>query len=281
MLNQGKTDALGALSTGRDNALGALDAGQTAGLSSLGAGYASARPEYEGAIARFDPWVNAGKGALSAYEGSIGLGGEAGHNAAVSQFREAPGYKYAVDQATDAVARKASALGALGSGNTMAAISDRAGNMADQGYGQWQDRLKGMSDTGFAGATAQAGLQRGLGDLGAQQGRDEASLYGQFAGQRAGVHSNAGAQEAGTHTNFANLGNSNIANLSNTVIGAGTGAMMAGQQAAQNRLSFGMQLGQLGMSALGGMGGIGGIGSMLGGLGGSGLGTTPGAGGLY
>lgn len=259
IINDGKTASLAALAAGRTGALGALDAGQTAGLDSLGRGYASARPEYEGAIARLDPWVDSGKRALTTYEGSLGLGGDAGYDAATGAFRAGPGYKFAVDQATDAVARKASALGALGSGNTMAAISDRAGNMADQEYGRWQGQVKGLSDQGFQGAGAQAGIQKGLGDLGAQQGRDEAGLYGNFAGQRAGVFTGVGGQEANSLLNFTGLHNNNIQNLSNTVVSAGTGAMQAGQQAAANRTNLGMQGLSLGASLLGGAGGLGGL----------------------
>lgn len=251
-LAAGRTGALDSLGAGRTSALGALDTGQTSALDALGSGYAAARPQYEKAISMFDPWVNAGKGALNTYQGSLGLGGQGSIDAATGQFRASPGYKWAVDQATDSVARKASALGALGSGNTMAAISDRAGHMADQEYGKWQDRLAGLSSQGMQGAGAQAGLYRGIGDLGAQQGRDEAGIYGNFAGQRAGIHTGVGAQEANVYTGvgaqeagalqgYTGLHAQNIANLTNNVIGAGTGAMMAGQTAAQNRMNFGMQ----------------------------------------
>jgi hypothetical protein len=131
---------------------------------------------------------------------------------------------------------------------------------------------------GHAGC-AQAGLYKGLGDLGAQQGRDEAGIYGNFAGQRAGIHTGVGAQEAGALQGYTGLHAQNIANLTNNVIGAGTGAMMAGQQAAANRTNLGMQGLQLGASLLGGAGGIGGVGKAIGGLFGGGL--TAGAGGLY
>lgn len=169
---------------------GILDTAQGNALSALGRGFDQARTDlgtqYTGAIDRLNPWVTAGQGALNTYQGSLGLGGQAGHDAAVSAFREAPGYRYSVDQATDAVARKASALGALGSGNTMQAVSDRAQNMADQGYQNWQSQLSGLSDRGQQAATTQAGLQGQYGStlagLGTQQGNAEAGLYGTYAG---------------------------------------------------------------------------------------------------
>lgn len=209
--------------------------------------------------------MNAGKGALATYEGSLGLGGEAGRAAATGAFQASPGYEWRVNQATDGLARKASSLGALGGGNTMAAISDRAGQMANQEYSGWQDRLNGLSTQGLQGAGAQAGLYKGLGDLGVQLGRDEAGLHGQYAGQRSGVYTGTAGQEASALGNYTGMHANNVQNLSNTVVGAGTGAMMAGQNAAQNRLNFGMQGLSLGASLLGGgMGGAGGLGGLFG-----------------
>lgn len=227
----------GLLGEGQANSLAALNEGKTQGLAALGQGYDAARPEYQGAIDRFDPWTTAGQGALTAYQGSLGLGGDGARDAAVSSFRAAPGYEYSVNQATDAVARKASALGALGSGNTMQAISDRAQGMADQGYKDWQGQLQGLSSTGLQATGAQAGLQKSLGDLGAQQGRDQSNIYTGTAGQQAGVYGN-----------FAGLGASNLANLGQQTIEAGTGALQAGQQASANRFGFGLGLANIAAS---------------------------------
>lgn len=228
------------INLGQGNALGAIDAGVQPSLDALGQGVAQGREDYQGAIDRYNPWVSAGTTALGTYSNSLGLGGADGNAAATAAFREAPGYRYSVDQATDAVARKASSLGALGSGNTMQAISDRAQNMADQGYQTWQGQLKGLSDTGLTAVGQQANLQRGMGDLSAQQGRDEAGIY-----------TNAASKRAGIYGDFTGLGVGNLTNLGNTVIEAGTGAMLAGQNAAQNRLNFGNNLLSLGSSLLG------------------------------
>jgi hypothetical protein len=251
-INQGRADSLAALGRGREGS-----------LAFLGQGMDAARPEYQGAIDRFNPYVQDGRMADGVYQGSLGLGGDAARQSAVDAFRAGPGYQYRVDQATDQVARKASALGALGSGNTMAAISDRAGTMADQEYGSWQDRIKGIGDRGFQATGAQAQLQQGLGNLEAQFGRDQAGVNTGFAGMESGVIQNATGQ------NLANLGQK-----SQTYIGAGTGALMAGQNASQNRLNFGMNLANLGVGLAGAfmgmptmprLGGAGGS-SMTGGL---------------
>ena len=238
----------GIINAGRADALSALGQGRTQGLNALGTGYDQARgdlgEQFTGAIGRLDPWNTAGQGALAAYQGSLGLGGDGARDAAVASFREAPGYRYAVDQATDSIARKASALGALGSGNTMTAISDRAQNMADQGYKDWQGQLAGLSDRGQQAAGTQAGLQgqygTALANLGQGQARDTASLWGDTA-----------AREAGTIGNFSGMGVGALGQFGDTLIGAGTGAMLAGQQAAQNRMNFGMNLANLGAGLAG------------------------------
>ncbi|MBD3844877.1 hypothetical protein IED13_04150 [Bosea sp. SSUT16] len=169
---------------------GLINSAQDGALLSLGKGCGQARDDatkdYGEAIDLLNPWYDAGKDALGVYQGSIGVGGDSACDAAVSAFREAPGYRYSVDQATDAIARKASATGALGSGNTLAAISDRAQNMADQGYKDWQAQVLGLSDRGQQAAGTQAGLQGQLGNtlatLGQNQGNAEAGVYTGLAG---------------------------------------------------------------------------------------------------
>lgn len=48
-----------------------------------------------------------------------------------------------MDQSLDGVNRHAAATGALAGGNTLAALSDRAGNMANQEYNNWVTSLNG------------------------------------------------------------------------------------------------------------------------------------------
>jgi hypothetical protein len=212
----------------KSDALGAIGQGRTDSLAALGQGYSQAAPEYQGAIDRFNPWVDAGKGALTTYQNSLGQNGAAGNAAAVAQFQASPGYQYQVDQATDGVARKASALGALGSGNTMQAISDRAGQMANAEYGGWQDRLNGLSNTGLQATGQQAGLQQGLGNLYAQQGRDTANIY-----------TGAGTAQAGVHTGLANLGLNNIWQSQ----GLQSSSLANGQKQATDNVNTGVNFG--------------------------------------
>lgn len=224
----------------RTDTLGALDRGRTGALTSLGQGLTSATGTINSAVDRYNPWVDAGKSALGTYQNSLGLNGATGNAAAVSQFQESPGYAFQRDQAVDAVARKQSALGALGSGNTMAAITDRSSQLANQEYGGWQDRLNNLSNTGLQATGQQTALLGNLAGMQQQTGRDQANVYTGTAGQ-----------EAGAYQGYAGLGLNNLQRMSDARISAGTGAMMAGQQAAQNRMNFGMQLANLGTNLFG------------------------------
>lgn len=237
--------AAGLLASAKTDALGAIGQGRTSSLAAIGQGYDRAAPEYQNAIARYDPWAEAGRGALATYQNSLGQNGAAGNAAAVAQFQASPGYQYQVDQATDAVARKASALGALGSGNTQAAITDRASNLANQEYGGWQDRLNGLSDTGLRATGQQASLQQGLGNLYAQRGRDESSIY-----------TNAATGEAGVHTGLAALGQNNIWQSQGAQSSALTNAAKMAQDNVNSGFSFGTNLIGSGLGLFGlGMGG--------------------------
>lgn len=66
-----------------------------------------------------------------------------------------------MSQALDQTNRAAAATGMLAGGNTLAALSDRAGNMASQEYGDWQNRLAGLISPEFQAVGGQAGAEAG------------------------------------------------------------------------------------------------------------------------
>ena len=206
-----------------------INEGRGLSLDALGKGYDAARGSYQDAIGLYDPYRTTGLDAWRQYADATGVNGQAGYDRSVGNFRASPGYQWQVDQATDAVTRKQSALGALGSGNTMVAIQDRANHLADQEYGDYLNRLKGISDVGYAATGAQAGLTKGIGDLYGQQGRDKAGVYGDSA--RLGVLSQQ--------------------NTTQGIANAVQGGMMAGQRASANRWGLGMSIANLGASLLG------------------------------
>jgi hypothetical protein len=95
------------------------------------------------------------------YLDSLGVNGAGGNTRATDAFKAGPGYDWRVSQALDQTNRAAAATGSLAGGNTLAALSDRAGNMASQEYGGWQDRLAGLISPEMAAVSGQAGAEAG------------------------------------------------------------------------------------------------------------------------
>lgn len=210
LLQQNLTTGTGTLQTGQTNALGALDtaAGSYAPLSALGSKYGAG---------------------TNLYLDSLGVNGADGNSRATSAFQAGPGYQWAVDQSLESLNRKANAGGGLAGGNTLAALSDRAGNMANQEYGSWQDRLGGLISPELAATSGAA-----TGVAGANT-------------NKAGVYSN-------TANSIANLGT----NTTNGITGQNTQEANATMAANGNLWNFGLQgataLASGGTSLLGGLG---------------------------
>ena len=177
------------LDRGESSALGAIDAGEPLALDALERGYTAARPLFDDARGRFQPYVDDGRRADGVYEDSLGLNGDAGYDRTVATYREGPGYRKAVDAATDEVMRKSSAGGwSLNGGNVISAVGEKARDMQDQDFGRWQGQVKSIGDRGFDAAgrmgavdTMEAGFER-------DHGRDQADIYGTNARSRAGVY---------------------------------------------------------------------------------------------
>lgn len=218
------------IKTGTGQAVTAIDQGQGRSLASLKSGYNKDITAIKTAQHMFDPYAQTGLAAFNQYANASGVNGQAGYDQVVDNFRASPGYQYQVDQATDAVARKASSLGALGSGNTMQAVSDRAGHMADQEYDDYLGRINGIAQTGYNATQAQAGLQKNIGDLHYTYGQNRATIYDNNATERSNIYSHGMDQSVNTTANTA----SNIAQI-------GQRGMMAGQEAAATRMNFGLQ----------------------------------------
>jgi hypothetical protein len=263
LIERGKVDALGAIDTGQASALDAINTGSASALDALTGGYGAAKGQYDAAIPLFQPYADVGKKALTQYADATGVNGQAGYDNATTNFRASPGYQYAVDQSTDQVARKASALGIMGSGNTMQAISDRAGHMADQDYSDYLSRLKGESDTGLQATGSMAALTKGIGDLDVGEGTAKAKVGMTAGSQIASLDSNSGAQRAGIFGNATGLGVNTLANTTQSVVNSGTQGLLAGQQAAANSWSAILGGLNLGAKLLGTAVGGGGIGSAL------------------
>lgn len=189
----GYTDlASQALNTGRDQAVGELDR----------------------VLPYLDPYLQSGMSASTMLTNALGLNGADGNTAATNAFQAGPGYQWQVDQATDAAARKASALGIGASGNTLAALTELGSNLANQEYGSWLDRLTGqqgvgMQATGMLGdiqsqkagynwqngagqADLMSGLGSGISSIYGNMGSGLANLYGNQANTQAGIRTGLG-----------------------------------------------------------------------------------------
>jgi hypothetical protein len=246
LLNQGQANQIAAIDRAEPLSLNALGQGYDTARGALGTGYQTARDDYGRASEMYSPYAQTGLAGFNMYADANGLNGAGGNANATAAFHASPGYQWNVDQATDALARKASSLGTLGGGNTMAAISDRAGNMANQEYTSWLGRLQGIGQTGYNAMGAQAGIARGQGDLasgygqdlaryGSGYGSDVASIYGNNAARRAGAYGTTTALGVNTLTDLGKL------NAQNTNSG-----MLAGQQASNNSLAAAMKAAEIG-----------------------------------
>jgi hypothetical protein len=71
-------------------------------------------------------------------------------------FQATPGFQFALDQGNNSINALAGARGGLNSGRTLQDLSTFNMGMANQEYGNFLNRLTGMSGQGFAAAGAQA-----------------------------------------------------------------------------------------------------------------------------
>lgn len=144
------------------------------------------------AIDGYQPYVDAGAGAVTMQGNALGLNGADGNAAATEAFQAGPGYQFAMDQGTQAALRGASASGMLASGNTLTGLSQFGQGLANQEYGGWLDRLSGLSSQGLAATGGQAGALGGLADL-----------YQGTADDRLGVESTVAQGKMGANNAWA------------------------------------------------------------------------------
>lgn len=98
------------------------------------------------AQARLDatPWMEAGKKALTQYQGELGMGGPG----FVSQFQETPGYKYQVQEAEKGAVNNLAALGMKNSGAALKALTKVRSGLANQEYNNYTSKISGLAGVG-------------------------------------------------------------------------------------------------------------------------------------
>jgi len=131
------------------------------------------------------PYRDAGDAALAQLTGLTGLHGDADREFAFSRFRTDPGYQFAVDEGLRAIDSGAASSHLLRSGATLKAEQARGMGLADQQFGQYVNRLFGLSQMGQSAANQQATntLNTGtnMANIALGQGAAESSIYGNAA----------------------------------------------------------------------------------------------------
>lgn len=278
-VNGGLSNATGALQGNANSALASLGQGYDTARGDINSGYAQARTDTQTGIDNFNPWVNSGKAANTAYSDFLGLNGAAASGAqqgALDTFRGATGYQDIVNQTSDAALRKASVVGGLG-GNQLDALGRIGGQLADQSSQNYLTNLGTLSSQGLTAAGNQQAGYTNLANQGVAQGGALAGLATDLGSKEAGVYTNLGSslgnafltngqQRAGIYTGLGNslnqLGQYTTTGITNGVTAQGQ-ASDAAKTANQNA-TIGA-IGQ-GIGALAGMGGGGGGSAGTGGM---------------
>lgn len=158
----------------------------------------------------FQPGIDAASGL---YSDSMGVNGAGGNARAVEAFQVGPGYQFALNQGLDSLDRRAASRGMLASGNNSIDTINYSQGLANQEFGNWQDRLAGQQALGvdIAGqragiatgaATQRAAIQTGRGDVKMGLGERLADLSYATRLGRAGVQGDYLAGKDGTGSNI-------------------------------------------------------------------------------
>jgi hypothetical protein len=163
------------------------------GLGNINTGVAEASPYLQQSADNFGNIQDQQQLGYSMYQNSLGLNGPEGNQAAIDAYQTSPGFGFAMDQANQNVMRNAAAMGGIRSGNTAMDLSDRARELQNLDYGNWQTRLAGFDP--MRGATGQAGALADLSNLFENKGINKANLRMQGAqNNAAGAGALAGLQ---------------------------------------------------------------------------------------
>jgi hypothetical protein len=237
---QGQALALQQLWGAQPQQIAALQGGQEQALAALKASKDASLGYYNQALPLYEPYRQQGLDAWKQYGNAAGLNGQAGYDAATGAFRASPNYQYDLQQASDETQRAAGAVGELYSGNTAAAISDRAGKMADREYGNYVDRLRDIAGTGYNATGAEAGLYQGMAGVEGNYGAAAGGLYDSTGARLAGVIGGTADKAADTYNNAAMAQAQSLSNLGKQTIDAYGFGQASKDRADTNNLNLGI-----------------------------------------
>jgi hypothetical protein len=205
--NQARLNALKA------EGMGYLDAGKKGALDSLDA-----------AVGYYTPLTQKYGAGTDLYLDALGVRGAEGNARAVDAFRTSPGYDFRVNQALDALDRRAASRGMLASGNTTLDTLGTVHGLADQEYDQWLAGLSGLISPELAATGGAANYTAAKAPVYTNDAAQRVALAG---GVTSGLNSQttqaANAEMAGSG-NLWNLG----LNLAKLGVSAATGGMGGG-----------------------------------------------------
>lgn len=289
-------DSLGALNTGLNRATTTTTAGANSANAYLGNNYdlyGNLRPAGNAILdqgradslaalgqagAAYDPLTNLageyGRG-RSLYQDSLGINGATGNQNAVNAFQAGPGYEFTRDQGLEALNRRRAAAGMLNSGNADIDAIRFGTGLANQTYGDWQNRLAGfvnpeLSATSGA-ASGRAGVAGRMADVASADTLARLGLETGVTQGQAGTNTARAGNEVALGNSLANLYTGDATNrvgvFGNNVSGQMSANNLQAQgesQGARNLWNAGVQV-ATGLAGLGGGGGS--FGSLFGGAG--------------
>lgn len=150
---------------------------------------AATQQNYSNTAANLNPYIDAGKGALTGIQ-SLNSGDYSG-------FKESPDYQFALTQGLQGLDRSAAARGSLYSGGHSADVMGFAQGLASQNYNGYYSKLAGLANTGqgaaanlgSVGAGNAAAIGANLTNAGNAQANGyinganaQSNMYGQLAG---------------------------------------------------------------------------------------------------
>lgn len=144
--------AIGGIASGLIGASGAKSAAKSQSRSA-DQQVALQREIYEQNSANFKPFLDAGTNALAGLQYELGMGAAPKN---YQGFQQTPGYQFQLEQGQAATNAVAGARGGLNSGATLQALSSFNQGLANQEYGNYYNRLAGLTNLGQASAGQQA-----------------------------------------------------------------------------------------------------------------------------
>ena len=162
-------------------AWGANKAAKTQSNATLAA-MAAEQQRYNETKSNFQPYLGAGKGAITSLAQLYGINADTGdvtgqpfNEESLAAFRRSPDYEFARTEGTRGLEFTAAGKGGLLGGNTLRDLSTFNQGLATQNFGNYFSRLLELSKFGQGSASALAGQGGKLSDLAMAKGQADAS----------------------------------------------------------------------------------------------------------